>query len=274
MAILWLILKAILSLLLLGIILILGLLALVLLGPISYKGYYERYERLEGEIEIILFHLVKLRHRIDGQETSGRIKLLGLEIYPGKQNFLINSLKKSKERTKPPNKSNEAPMVSKERKMASGNLEEITESSFTRGSTKKRELLGKGEEEKKKPMDWDQIKKFLTTPGLGQVLKAGIKAVGKTLQTLKPKTFYFHLVIGKEDPADTGELMALLTLVFPWYYRYGVIQGDFEGAGIGGDLSFAGHFRLITFVKIGLQGLMNKEIRTMISHWINQREEE
>ncbi len=274
MAILWLILKVILSLLLLGILLILGLLALVLLGPISYKGYYERYERLEGEIEIILFHLVKLRHRIDGEETGWRIKLLGLEIYPGKPNFLRIILKKSKGHTKTPSKSNEAPKVSKERKMVPEYLEETTDSSSAKSSTKKRELLEKREEEQKKSMDWKQIKNFLTTPGLGQMLKEGMKAVGKTLQALKPKTFYFHLVIGKENPADTGELMALLTLVFPWYYRYGIIQGDFEEAGIGGDISFAGRFRLVTFVKIGLQGLMNKEIRTMISHWINQREEE
>ena len=61
-----------------------------------------------------------------------------------------------------------------------------------------------------------------------------IRAVKNTVilivKAVIPKSLYFNIIIGQEDPAKTGQLMAKFSLLYPLYYSYGTIEGNAGGA--------------------------------------------
>ena len=50
--------------------------------------------------------------------------------------------------------------------------------------------------------------------------------------------------IGKEDPADTGQLIAMLSALYPLYYSFASIVGNYEKECFYGKLEANGSFTL------------------------------
>ncbi|PHV71079.1 hypothetical protein CS063_07035 [Sporanaerobium hydrogeniformans] len=250
MAILGVVLKIIASFLVLLMGLLLAILLLLLLGPITYKGYTAYYESAEGEWEITLFHLFRVRFQMLEGKVKGEVKLLGVNVRAFSPDELETLTKDVEADLK-------------------GDMLVVEPS-----KTKTKKKIAKKEKVSPFKAKWGRLKAITTDPALKPFIKHSIETLGKIIKVLKPKVFHFHLLLGKEDVAKTGELLAGLTLLFPWYYPYGTIEGNFEAAGIGGEIYLQGSFRLVQFFKIGLWWLLHKDTRQMLSRILYNREEE
>ncbi len=55
-----------------------------------------------------------------------------------------------------------------------------------------------------------------------------ISWIGNLLKNLVPSTLYMEIEIGREDPADTGQLIATVSALYPLYYSFANIVGNYE----------------------------------------------
>jgi hypothetical protein len=71
-------------------------------------------------------------------------------------------------------------------------------------------------------------------------------------------------MIGKEDPADTGELMATLMALFPLYYKYGTIRGNYTTPCLWGEVYLVGKFNVWQLIYPVISYLLQPTVRRFI----------
>lgn len=81
---------------------------------------------------------------------------------------------------------------------------------------------------------------------------------------LKPDKFHADFIIGMDDPATTGEILAIYGMLYPLLGANVNIIGDFESKRIEGNLYLRGHIRMFTFLKIAVKVYFNKDIKKLI----------
>lgn len=82
-----------------------------------------------------------------------------------------------------------------------------------------------------------------------------------------PRKASGELQFGTDDPANTGQILGIVSL-FPFWYRYKVsVMPDFESEGLyaKGELSIKGHIRSIHLLISGIRLIKNKDIRKLIN---------
>lgn len=86
------------------------------------------------------------------------------------------------------------------------------------------------------------------------------------LKRLKPDKFEANLIVGMEDPAATGEILAICGMLYPLIGPYVHIAGDFEceRTRVEGSLYIRGKIRVFTFLRTALRIYFNKDIKQMI----------
>lgn len=92
------------------------------------------------------------------------------------------------------------------------------------------------------------------------------KELGDILRKLKPDTFEADLIVGMDDPAVTGEILAVWGMLYPFIGQHVRIDGDFEcnRVRIEGSLYIKGKVRAFTFLKAAIRIYFNKDIKTLI----------
>ncbi len=96
-----------------------------------------------------------------------------------------------------------------------------------------------------------------------QLCKKEFSYIGKKL---KPDKFEADFVIGMEDPAALGEVLAVWGMLYPLIGRHVRLSGDF-GCGrmrIEGSLYIQGKIRAFTFLRLAVRIYFNKNIRKLI----------
>lgn len=90
--------------------------------------------------------------------------------------------------------------------------------------------------------------------------------IGWVLKRLKPDKFEADLIIGMEDPATTGEILAICGMIYPLIGRHVHIAGDFEceKTRVEGSLYIRGRIRAFTFLRIAIRLYFNKDIKKLI----------
>ncbi|MDF2612589.1 MAG: hypothetical protein K0S71_375 [Clostridia bacterium] len=238
MSILWLIIKVTL-LVLLGIFLALAfILLVVLLAPIKYDCIFEKYDDAYFRLRVSFLSFIKASWVFENGKQDTRIKVLGKVVYRYHTDDFEEVAKEAVENT-----TDNAKVVSKE---------VVEEESDERG------------ESKSGTTKWRVMKDLLLDERFFALIKDILVAVKRILRWLKPSKLSFELAIGREDPADTGELIAGLTLLYPWYYRYGVVEGSYDEEGVWGNIYAKGRFYLVTLVKIVILFIIKKETRDYI----------
>lgn len=83
---------------------------------------------------------------------------------------------------------------------------------------------------------------------------------------LKPDKFEADLVVGMDDPAATGQLLAIYGMLYPLIGQHVRLVGDFarEGTHIEGELYIRGKIRAYTFLRMLIRVYRNKDIRSLI----------
>ena len=88
----------------------------------------------------------------------------------------------------------------------------------------------------------------------------------KLLRRLKPKKLAADLHYGFEDPCTTGQVLAGLSMLYPFWGEHVSIIPDFEQKVLEGSLYIKGRIRIIHFVRLMWNLAWCKEVRMTYRH--------
>ena len=83
------------------------------------------------------------------------------------------------------------------------------------------------------------------------------------MKSLKPKKFEAAFVVGTDDPASTGEILAVCGMLYPILGPQVNVVGDFERKRLEGHLLLKGKIRFFTFLRVAVKIYFNKDIRKL-----------
>lgn len=81
---------------------------------------------------------------------------------------------------------------------------------------------------------------------------------------LKPQKMEADLIIGMNDPAVIGEILAIYGMLYPFIGEHMNVTGDFEQQRIEGHVFIKGRIRAVTFIRTAIRIYFNKDIRKLI----------
>ncbi|MEG1636884.1 MAG: hypothetical protein RR324_05160 [Cellulosilyticaceae bacterium] len=276
MSVVWLILKMLLWIIGILLAMLMLVILLILVLPIDYLVELEKYEELSLYSKVKVFYVLSIIYYFENQQSNFEIKILGKTLNkkpvktkeveeverPIKRDLAQDKEKIDKEMTKPSPKvagteGDKAKPIKKE--------EPIKEQNETREKESKSENV-RGL--------WNDAKILWENKYRKPFLRRVKRLFISWWRALKPRTLQFNLTIGTGDPADTGELLAKASFLYPFYAKYGFIQGDFEEKGIWGVAVTSGRLRLYGLIKPLVVFLIDKSVRNYIKIILNIRKEE
>lgn len=247
MSILWLIIKVTLLIMLIIFLCLAFILIFLLLAPIKYDCLYNHYETTSCCCKINLLRIIEMKWLLEEGVQESKIKLFGFIIYDKH----IKDFEK---------------VVENKAHQAANNTQHLSE-----------EIV---EETVHKKIGWQPfitqmitVKELFLDKRFSIFLKKTLTTLRRLLKCFKPYHIDFEFIVGKENPADTGELIAQITLLYPWYYKYGIIEGNYDEEGLWGSFSAKGKFNLISLVNIFIGFIINKEVREYIQLLLKIRKE-
>lgn len=90
--------------------------------------------------------------------------------------------------------------------------------------------------------------------------KGELLRIGKSL---KPQKFQAGLVIGLDDPAATGQVLAVCGMLYSVIGGHVDVSGDFDGKRLEGYVFVKGKIRFFTFLRAAVKVYFNKDIRKL-----------
>lgn len=255
MSILWFIIKLILVILLGILLLSLMILGIVLLVPIRYEGYFAKYEEMAYEVKIRYLPGIKADFYLEKGIKRHQVNVLGKKVYKVNEVQDSNEQKVEEEKEEPlPEKVQMEELTHKKKngrvyKKVSVQLPEKVE-----GTT---EEIGA----KAKSID---IKELLVDPFTYKAFRRLLIGIWQLIKIIGPKEWDFEVILGKGDPADTGELIAKLTMLYPLYYKHGIVRGDYEKECLMGGCLIKGRFNLMQVIILMVRLYFNEDIHAFV----------
>ena len=305
MTILWLIIKIILIVLLALLGVGVFLLGVVLYAPICYEAYFAKYDELSYDIQFKYLGGIKGCFYQEKDKKNHKISLFGKVIYK-------NEVKEELTDTEPLEKGQPSPkkeivynkkQIDIQPNSSLGKQEKeikLVKSKAANQSIDTNEKLFKVEKEvnpglkqeikedvedlaekavdetvetvKKMPYNW--AKKLVFDKNTYGAIRQVILCIWRILKEIFPYEWSFEIVIGKEDPADTGETIAKLTMLYPMYYRHGIIRGNYEKECLEGGFLAKGRFTLGGILWHMLKCIFSKQVRILMKFIFRIRKEE
>ena len=93
-----------------------------------------------------------------------------------------------------------------------------------------------------------------------------IRELRRFLKTMLPKDADVHIQFGFTDPAVTGYVLALISMIYPFMGEYTEVIPDFEHKILRGRVYVKGRIRAMHAVSLALRVLMDKNVRTTYKH--------
>lgn len=90
--------------------------------------------------------------------------------------------------------------------------------------------------------------------------KGELIRIGKSL---KPQKFQAQLLIGMDDPAATGQILAVCGMLYPLLGGHVDVAGDFDRKRLEGHVFVKGKIRFFTFLRVAVKVYFNKDIRKL-----------
>lgn len=111
---------------------------------------------------------------------------------------------------------------------------------------------------------YEKLKEFISSEELKGSLKFLNEQKKYLIRHLKPSKADVYLHFGTEDPALTGEILAALSVVYPFYgYKLEVVP-DFEQVCLEGNIFIKGKIQCYVVLMTAWRAYRNKHIRKMI----------
>lgn len=82
-------------------------------------------------------------------------------------------------------------------------------------------------------------------------------------KSLRPRKLEVSLIIGMDDPASTGEILAVCGMLYPIIGGHVDVRGDFEKKRLEGQALIVGKLRMVTFLRTVVRIYFNKDIRKL-----------
>ncbi len=82
-------------------------------------------------------------------------------------------------------------------------------------------------------------------------------------KSLKPRKLEASLIVGMDDPAATGEILAVCGMLYPLIGGHVDVRGDFENKRLEGHVLVVGKLRAFTFLRTAVKIYFNKDIRKL-----------
>lgn len=89
------------------------------------------------------------------------------------------------------------------------------------------------------------------------------KELWSIAKSLKPDRFEAALVVGTDDPATTGEILAVCGMLYPIFGPQVNVAGDFGRKRLEGRVFIKGKLRFFTFIRVAVKIYFNKDIRKL-----------
>lgn len=110
----------------------------------------------------------------------------------------------------------------------------------------------------------DSLLKVLKSERFEKAKRDVFRYIKELLKALKPKHIDGRIHFGLDDPATTGEIVGGLATFLPLYDGIIDIRPDFEKQIIEGIIKGYGKFRIISFVKVGIKVIFNRNLMKVI----------
>ena len=264
--------------------------AVVLFTPIRYQIYFEKYEQLAYEVHIRYLPGVKGYFTLEDGKKDNCFKVFGKVLYSektkevsiplaasdshkGKVVKVEPAIQKSKQAAKVEYDKVVAKTETKE-SIVEGLKGQVQEEVTIKKETKVQEEIEEKVSDLAEQVGQDATKQFsfdlLKERSTYLFLKESVILLKRLLVVVAPKSWDFEVVIGKEDPADTGECIAKLTMFYPLYYRHGIIKGNYERECLEGGFLAEGKFRLASLLRCLIGYICKPVVRKMIKKVIKR----
>lgn len=82
-------------------------------------------------------------------------------------------------------------------------------------------------------------------------------------KSVRPRKFEASLIVGMDDPASTGEILAICGMLYPIIGGHVEVRGDFENKRLEGQVLVVGKLRMFTFLRTAVKIYFSKDIRKL-----------
>lgn len=155
------------------------------------------------------------------------------------------------------------------------NEESVSEESITKETVSKKEsFLDKIEYKYKKIRDKlreiarkkEKVMEFLTNEIHQAAFLKVISELKRLLLRLRPQKIMGEIEFGFDDPAWTGQVLAGISILYPYFADCFQIIPDFEEKKLRGQLEIKGKISAKNFVALGLRVILDKNVRMTLRH--------
>lgn len=112
----------------------------------------------------------------------------------------------------------------------------------------------------------ERLKKFVGNELHKRAFLRFVREVKRLLHFLRPKKLEAEVEFGLDDPAETGYLLALISMIYPLIGEHTVIRPDFEHSILRGRLEASGKVRIIYAVIPVFNLIRNRDVRITYRH--------
>ncbi len=255
-------------------------LALLLFVPIKYNISAEKSTRLYANLEIKWFiKAIYFRYKISNKCKKVIFKVFGKTIYKNKKDTeeKIKREEEIQEETKEDIKKETHTKETKESKIDNIKAEK------ERKVTKQVETIIKDEKDKAEDIVTEEIKEdsviqklknLWNYPDRKEIVDTSIKLIKRIFETLFPQKLDVNLEVGFDNPAITGYILALSSILTLYFGNTINVYGNFEKSTLNGKLDAEGKFRLYRIVWALLAFIITKPIRKIIWNYLKNRRKE
>lgn len=233
---------------------LLFIIMLILFVPIKYKLYINKQDTIYASTYINwLYSIIGLEIIYESDQPINRfIKLFGKRI------FFIKDKNQKKEKT-----------LTKKKVKNTQRKEIKIEKKSKNKKVKKQKIKNKKQKSKLK----DIFKLIKTFNHKKELLEDTFLWIKRILKEIIPSKLYVDLEIGKEDPADTGELLGKLAILYPFYYSFVKIKGNYEKKCFYAILDASGDICLGKLLYDFIQYIRTQSVKQMIKFIKENRKE-
>lgn len=264
-------------------------LTLILLIPIKYNIDAQKSIRLYANIEVKwLIRTVYFRYKINTDYKKVILKVFGKTIYKDKTSFEEDEIEE-KDETKDLHdisdnqlqevlkdiddysthhyKDEKEIKYSQKEKKIDKQIEDIL-----KDESKKVEDIT--EEEIKENSVIEKIKYLWNYPDREEIVNASIKLIKKIIKILFPTRVELDMEVGCDNPATTGYILALSSILTLYFGDNIKVYGNFETSVLNGKFKAEGKFTLFSIVWALLIFIFIKPIRKIIWNYLKNRRKE
>lgn len=120
----------------------------------------------------------------------------------------------------------------------------------------------------------EEVQRILAKPETKQALKFAWDKLKRLLKHVLPRKIKGYVAYGADNPATTGQVLGILSIVYAKTGQLLSIRPNFEEKQLECDVEVKGHIQVFTLLVIAIKVFFNKELRETIAEFKNLKEVE